>query len=267
MTRFRRQIAPLAVILGLGLLVAPRPVFATIYNALDHVDAITAAGWAVELDASGSLERGNTRAGSAGGSGTVGGRRAANVVFLTLSGRYAQESGDAYAADSLAHGRYRYLFTPVWGAEAFLQHEYDRFRRYALRALTGAGGRWRAPTTGPVELALGLAVMHEWIRIAEDPALADSGDLERAVRLSSYADLTVGLGERSSASLLGYLQPRVDDVTDIRALGEASLRAAANDWLGLRVSLSLSWDRTPAQTVEPLDLRGSAGVNFRFRGP
>jgi hypothetical protein len=56
----------------------------------------------------------------------------------------------------------------------------------------------------------------------------------------------------------------LDDASDLRAVGTASLRVALAERLSLVVQGSVQYDRRPAETVEKADWKTRTGISVRL---
>src|SRR5512140_2242756 len=85
-----------------------------------------------------------------GGAGTVIMRRGAVLGLVLARGEYGTSRGLTLTKKSFEHLRTRIELDCRWRWEAFVQHEYDQFRRLSLRALAGTGPAFQIVNTKPV---------------------------------------------------------------------------------------------------------------------
>ncbi len=184
-------------------------------------------------------------------------------VLGVARGEYGFAGEKRIVSKTLEHLRYRHRFLDWLTGEVFLQHEYDEFRRLQFRALLGMGPRFTLWSTEGGTLVAGVAGMleHERLRRDDEP---DAGDQATNVRLSSYLLGRLKLMENISLVETLYLQPRVDRPSDLRLLNETLLAVDANKRVVFTVGFTLTYDRTPAATVSPVDtqLRTSLSVKL-----
>jgi hypothetical protein len=184
-------------------------------------------------------------------------------VLGVVRGEYGFAGEKRIVSKTLEHLRYRHRFLEWLSGEVFLQHEYDEFRRLQLRALLGTGPRFTLWGAEGGNLILGVAGMLEHERLRRDDA-PDAGNQATNVRLSSYLLGRLKLMENISLVETLYLQPRVDRPSDLRLLNETLLAVDANKRVVFTVGFILTYDRTPAANVSPVDtqLRTSLGVRL-----
>ena len=103
-----------------------------------------------------------------------------------------------------------------------------------------------------VALALGLALMGEHEALRSD-GLPDAGKVTTDLRVSTYLALRVAVMKHLDATETLYVQPRLDDPADLRALSETSLTAKANATVSLGLAFSVAYDSRPPVSVRPLD--------------
>jgi len=180
-----------------------------------------------------------------------------------LRGEYGKSNGERIMSRTLEHLRYRELHTQRLATEAFLQHEYDAFRRLQARALLGAGPRVRLFTSERLRLTSGLALMLEHERLAND-AQVDAGQRTTDLRLSTYVLGSITLMENVTLVETLYAQPRVDSPADFRLLNETSLVVKANAYVSLGVGLTAIYDSRPPATIPRSDtqLRMTLGLTL-----
>lgn len=61
-----------------------------------------------------------------------------------------------------------------------------------------------------------------------------------------------------------YYQPAFSDTADYRMLEQASILVKLRENLDFKVSLDISFDSMPPQTVQQRDLTYSTGLEFNF---
>ena len=184
-------------------------------------------------------------------------------VLALARGEYGLSQGLTTLNRVLEHLRYRHSLTERWGAESFLQHEYDGFRRLQLRALLGAGPRFRLIREEKLNLALGLALMLEHERLRQDDQ-PDAGARTTDLRLSSYALAGLPVAENVELTETVYVQPRLDAPADLRVLNETALVVRPNAHFSLGLAFVLTWDRRPPASIAPLDTQLRTTLGFKL---
>ena len=187
-----------------------------------------------------------------------------NHLFLALGqGEHGLSSGERTLSRTLEHLRYRYRIHDHLFAEAFVQHEYNAFRRLQLRGLAGAGPRFLLVREKVFTAAVGVALMIEREELGHDD-LPDAGRVTTDARFSSYVVGQLQLMENLTVAQTLYVQPRADRFSDVRLLNETAITARANPRVGLTLGLLLFYDRAPPAGVPRLDsqLRTALAVTF-----
>lgn len=190
-----------------------------------------------------------------------------NVLLLNAKGAYGLKGAagvwldEPYQERLFEHVRYRRTLSERVSVEAFGQHEYDRWRRLKLRVLAGAGPRFDVPISKTTAAAVGIAYMWQ----GEELLSPQAGDLQGFYtehRVSMYT--TGGMKLTDTAAIAGtiYLQPRIDDVADVRGLVDGTLTVAITTTLGLKVSYVVAYDTRPPQSVRGYDITTKAGFAY-----
>jgi hypothetical protein len=190
-----------------------------------------------------------------------------NVVLLTAKGDYGLK-GKVGKWDDVPfrervfeHLRYRRAFDERWGFEAFVQHEYDRWRRLNLRALVGGGPRLEVPISKDTHAAIGAAYMWQ----GEELLKPQAGDVQGFYvehRLSAYITGGTKLNEHVTVAGTAYLQPNLGAINDVRGLIDGGLTVALTKKLGLKVTYVIALDSRPPETVRGYDLTGKIGFAY-----
>ena len=198
-----------------------------------------------------------------GGSGSVLVRRGRVLSLAIVRGGYGTSRGLTLSKRTFEHVRTRAFLSCVWRWEAFLQHEYDQFRRLSVRALAGTGPALQILNTHDIGLLAGATYMFEIEHLDERMGTADAGARSNAHRASIYLTGTENVGPVSFAETV-YVQPRLDAVGDIRVLGELSLTTKLSKRIALSDAFTVAYDRTPPEGVERLDTQLRVSVILTF---
>lgn len=223
-------------------------------------------GLSASLDGAVSLHTGNVdftlvelagRVDLAGRSGTT---------FLVGRGDLGFQGGERFTRSGMLHlRRVRPLSTRL-AAEAFGQVDHDRSRLLSFRGLLGGGARILVLGRQGVAVHTGIGYMFEHERL-DLPADAVHPARTSNHRLTTYTTARLAVGSSGAASLTVYVQPRLDEIDDVRVLGDARLSAGLTDRMSLTMSFDLRYDSRPPDTVSRLDstLRTGLGVTFGGR--
>ena len=236
---------------------------AQIVNVQALFDEKAEPGPAAAIELGGDWRTGSTELFSIRGS-LVGQLRTERSVWLgVIRGEYSFASGERIVSQVLEHVRYRRKLTERVSAEAFVQHEYNEFRRLQFRALVGAGPRVVLFNEEHTGLTFGVALMVEHERLRKDGE-ADAGDRYTDPRVSSYLLGRVNLMENIDLVETVYFQPRVTRPSDLRVLNETLFSVTPNPRVTIGLGFNVTYDSAPPATVPPLDtqLRTTVGVKF-----
>lgn len=277
--RPRRGATPPAIAVGLLALLpllallslCAAPAAAKIVNVQSLAGAAVKQGFAGKVSASGSLTTGNVVLLLATGTGTAFYRTGDHVFMATVtanygrkgSGEWFDEEDEPFRENVFEHIRYRYRWSPRWSSEAFLQHEYDRWRRLRIRGLAGIGMRADLLSSDDGHLALGLAYMAQAEELLE-PQAGDLRGLYLEHRASSYVSASRKLAEAVAIAATIYVQPNLLLGTDIRGLLDLSLQVSVTSEIALTVGYWLAWDTAPPIAVRGLDSNTSVGLSWAF---
>ena len=247
----------------LALLLHAGSAAAQIVNVQALFDEKAEPGPAASIELGGDWRTGSTQLFSVRGS-LVGQLRSERSVWLgVIRGEYSFASGERIVSQVLEHVRYRREFTERVSAEAFVQHEYNEFRRLQFRALVGAGPRVVLFNEEATGLTFGVALMVEHERLRKDGE-PDAGDRYTDPRVSSYLLGRVNLMENIDLVETIYFQPRVTRPSDLRVLNETLFSVTPNPRVTVGIGFNLTYDSAPPATVPALDtqVRTTVGVKF-----
>ena len=213
-------------------------------------------GFSAQLEASADLRAGNTERSLFCLSAAAILRSEESVALLVGSGELGSKGGDRFASNLFGHLRWRRRWFGRLDGEGFIQGDSDAFRRLKLRALAGAGLRlhWSSERASA---AVGSALM------AENERLKDGGQTQ-AARWSSYFTLEWKALPNLTLSQTTFIQPKLGDLNDARALLEAALTARVSDRLRLPIRLRMSHDTRPPANVKKTDIQLKTSLNLQL---
>lgn len=177
---------------------------------------------------------------------------------------YAETSGVSDTNYLLLHVRHIHEVTKKTAYEGFMQAERNEFARLSFRGLIGGGVRLTLnKMAGVKSLHLGLGGFYSHEKLTSEPGTTDSG-IQNLWRLSTYLNYVRQFNEQVKMLSTTYYQPALEDFGDYRMLEEASLSVKMTDTLNLKLSLDLTHDSRPPQTVKKTDIIYSTGVEYSF---
>jgi len=177
---------------------------------------------------------------------------------------YEETSDVADTNYLLLHLRHIRAVTKTTAYEGFIQMERNEFARLSFRGLIGGGVRLALGEKTAVKSShLGLGGFYTRENLTSVPGTTDSG-IRKYWRLSTYLNYVRQLNEQVKVLSTTYYQPAVDDFSDYRLLEEASLGVKMTDTLDLKLSLDVTHQSEPPQTVEKTDIVYSTGIEYTF---
>jgi len=191
-------------------------------------------------------------------------QHAQHTEFLQLQYSYGKSRGLVDTDRAFAHLRHRTAITPVWGAEIFAQTGRDPFARLAQRSLLGGGARMVLFETDKKSAGyLGFGAFHEHEVL--NSALGTSDPLRVNLwRANTYLVLKDQLNEQVRVYSTTYYQPGVSYTRDFRVLEQASMLVKLGEKLDLKLSLDITFDSRPPQTVQKRDMLYGTGLEYSF---
>lgn len=168
-------------------------------------------------------------------------------------GGYGTSRGLTLTRKTFEHVRARVRVEGRWRWEAFVQHEYDQFRRLLLRGLAGTGPAFKLVEQDTVGILLGVAYMFEYEELDNRMGTVDAGEDAFAHRASAYITGHEDLSDKVAIVQTVYVQPRLDAPSDLRILGELAVQTKLTTHIALRNSFTVAYDASPPDQVETLD--------------
>jgi hypothetical protein len=227
-----------------------------ILNTLRGFDPV-GVGWSGELASFFGASGGNTENVSLTGSGRVQWQGERHRMRLMGDATHTTSGGTVTEETSVVHVRLNRRLGEAFATILFVQHQHDEFQRLTSRFLSGVGARWDWIRRERLEGSWGVTPMLEVERIEGDSARTNG-------RLSTFVSVLGRIDDRTTVDVTTFVQPRLDDASDLRAVGTASLRVALAERLSLVVQGSVQYDRRPAETVEKADWKTRTGISVRL---
>jgi len=186
--------------------------------------------------------------------------------FLQGIYKLGQKSKEKYEHDGFLHARWPAMWHKRVGSELFGQLQFDEFKRLEMRTLAGAGVRVAAVLHKIVELYVGTGYMFEYEKL--DLEETDPPDPHPSVtkhhRWTSYVSVRVDVTKWVKITTITYVQPRFDQMDDIRVLEDLSLTLTIYKKLKLVLSFVLDYDSDPPQEVSKLNTQLITKLRFSF---
>jgi hypothetical protein len=183
--------------------------------------------------------------------------------FLVLSGDFDWTAGSSVSNKGLAHVRHIHRKGVRVSPEAFAQINYDKSRSLDRRALVGAGARVALTERDRGRASLGLAYMFEREELGLPPGSTHPRETSHH-RVSSFLALSFEPRPGLALASTSYVQPRLDDFSDVRVLSQSQLAVQLLGPLTMDVRLDLAYDADPPDETESLDVALRTGIGIRF---
>lgn len=255
--RFTFAVPPIAVPL-LSFLLLPAgavAVRAQIVNIENILAGEPREGVEAALQIGFELKQGNSEYRRMNANGLIRWHGGHQIIQVVLGGAYRTARGNKVEDNALGHLRYGYELSPELRLEALIQIQKDSFIRLQRRVLVGAGvranifssaGSSRSDTDERWRVDFGLIIMHESEILrdsASDPGLRASMLISASWNISA----TASLGSQI------YVQPALQDLDDVRLLGDGSLTVKVLGPLSLQISTRIVYDSRPPLGVKNTD--------------
>ena len=162
-----------------------------------------------------------------------------------------------------SHLRTNWLFQNPLSYEAYGQLEEDQFRRLSMRALLGAGLRYKLADEEKFKAYGGTGAF--WSRETLDYAAntTDAGTLD-VNRANLYLSFNWLVMPEIELNGIVYYQPSVVAFADTRIFGTGQTVLHVNQLISVSFNYTLSYDTEPPQQVQPSDQTYSTAVNLKF---
>jgi hypothetical protein len=206
-----------------------------------------------QLEAKLSWRTGNNPIIDLGGAGSLLVRRGPVLGLALARGEYGFGNGATLTEKTLEHLRARVYLDCRWRWELFVQHEFDRFRRLSLRALAGTGPAFQLVNEPNVAVTTGVAYLIEYERLDQRVDTTDAGERVVDHRASAYVTGSETANPTLSIVETVYVQPRIDQPSDVRVFGELAVQAKVSTHVALKNSFTVAYDDTPPQGVLRFD--------------
>jgi hypothetical protein len=240
--------------LSLAVLVVPTVAHAQIVNVQNALAKPPETDDEIgQLEIKLDWREGNNRLLDVGAAGSLIVKRGRLLALAIARGEYGRGNDATFKQRTFEHLRARITIDCRWKWEAFGQHELDRFRRLTVRALAGTGPALQIVNSDPVSVIAGASYMFEYERLDQRAGTMDAGDRTVFHRASMYVTGTEKVGETVAVAQTFYLQPRFDEPTDLRLLGELSLTSKLSKHVALTDAFIVAYDSRPPDGIRRYD--------------
>lgn len=187
-----------------------------------------------------------------------------HTSFVVLNHSYGKTNDTRDTNKTFLHGRYIHNTSPRKAWEIFIQAEQNEFTRLEYRGLFGAGGRFTfGRPEGRKKLILGAGVFRSREELDDRAGTTDAG-IERLWRANFYLSAKYRTAEKINLVSTTYYQPSFRDSDDYRFFQQLGLHVKLNNKLNLKLTIEVSYDNHPPQTIKKTDSVYSTGIEYRF---
>ncbi|WP_339611027.1 DUF481 domain-containing protein [uncultured Planktosalinus sp.] len=180
------------------------------------------------------------------------------ALFVNNLG-FERSGGESFLNQGSQHLRYNYKIKDAFVWEAFVQSQYNSIAKIQLRGLAGTGPRFKLIGLDKYRLYLGTLVMYEHEELNEEPL-----NINRDWRASTYLSMSLYPTDNISFVSTTYYQPVLKEMGDFRIATENSFVFGIVEKLSLKVSYTLTFDKTPATNVPNTFYELSTGLLYAF---
>lgn len=185
------------------------------------------------------------------------------INLVLLGYKYGKANGVQNVDNAFAHYRHVHNINQSLDWEVFAQLEQNQFTRLSYRGLLGGGLRFSVWQTSAHSGFLGAGAFYSEEKIEYRVGLTDDGTYTQT-RGNFYLLSRYKASPTINWSNAIYYQPRLNEVSDFRALLQSKLDFKINDSLSLRVALDIAHDSRPSQSIEKTDTSYTTGLKWSF---
>ena len=189
--------------------------------------------------------------------------QAHDINLLLLGYKYGKANGVQNADNAFGRLRHIHNINKSLDWEVFAQLEQNQFTRLSYRGLLGGDLRFGVGNTSTHKGFLGIGSFYSKEKIQYRTGLTDDGTYEKT-RGNFYFLSRYKATPTIKWSNAVYYQPRVNQLSDYRALLQSKLDFKINHSLSFRVSLDIAHDSEPSQTIKKTDTSYSTGLKWSF---
>lgn len=220
-------------------------------------------GWEGNLSTYLSAKTGNTDIQEFGIDGRINFKNDQFYSFVIAQGDYGWNKGKEYSNNALLHLRYIHNLKGNIKPEIFGQINYNKRQLLLYRSLIGGGFRFTILSDSISNLVFGTAYMFEFEKIDLENS-ANHPNNTKHHRWSSFVSYSNSFSQNVFLSSVIYVQPRFDELNDVRILTENHLGVKLTNRLSLSLIFSLRYDSKPPDKVKDLDTNTKIGFNYNF---
>lgn len=256
----------LLVGVALAPLLTARPAAAQAILNVERLQPRNVHGWHAGVEGSLDVARGNSSHTNIT-TGLATGYRWPDDWIRAFTGiNYQSKDTGSLDNDRYLHLRYNHWWKERVQSFHFVQLQGSHSGVIHDRFLLGSGVRLRVAGRTRTTFDVGSGVMYELEDLNRGRFAGGSRPITtRYFRMTNLLSLNRQLNEGVRFLGVGYLQPRLDDLGDLRALSDLSLFIALTDHVDLAVRYQWRHDTRPPDGVKPDDYSFTTGLTLSLR--
>jgi putative salt-induced outer membrane protein YdiY len=258
-----RAIAAAAVLASAAPFMAAPAGAQTILN-VERLQPGDVEGWHWGVEGEFSLSRGNTEYVDVLAGIGLGHRWPTDWLRVFTGIDYRSETGAALQSDRFLHVRYNHWYADRWQSFHFVQLQASRTKLLERRMLIGSGVRHRL-IDRTTTLDVGTGAMYEVEDLDGGRVTDDHPIATRVWRMANLVVATRQLTESVRLIGVGYIQPDLADLDDLRVLSDLSLTIALTDNVDLTLRGEWRHDSRPPGDLKRDDFVVRTGLTLSIR--
>jgi len=210
-----------------------------------------------EVGLSVEINKGNTDTSSYLISGLIQIDKKESLSFAKISYEYGKSGGEKSKDRAFAHLRHLKKIDEksVW--EFFGQIQKDEFKDQKLRALIGAGKRYRFYNKNEDKAYFGIGAFFETEKIKDQKT-------KEYFRGNFYISFKKRFNENVKMAFVSYYQPKLDEFSDFESINSLEFGIKLSQKLDLLIVSKYDYDSKPSSNIKKYDFTQKIGINYKF---
>lgn len=208
---------------------------------------------------------GNSEVFIADASGIAGIHRPRHWTRVIFGGTYLSDGSRSLLDSRFVQLRFSWTARPRLQTFHFAQVQENETLRLRSRWLVGSGAQVDVIRGERTSLTFGTGAMLEWERLDRDALRPDEPTARDAVRMANLCVLRHETAGGVRILNIVYLQPRLDDLADLRILNDLGVSVPVSSHVRLTSSVEWRHDTRPPGSLKRDDLTFKMGAALDFR--
>jgi hypothetical protein len=188
-------------------------------------------------------------------------RQLTTTWMLVAAANFAETNGQESSNRLFFHGRYSKQFSAneKHGYEMLAQYGRDKFERLQRRLVFGAGYRYQWKPGGTNERGLlGVGIIRE-----QELNLGQNQEMKRwRGNLYATVAIPISLPQGASFSISAYLQPTLNDLSNIRSVAVLGVKAQLSNRLAIKATIDQEYYSIRGPGIEKNNVTYTTGISF-----